>query len=105
MKPLDTDTVADCLALCLALFIKRQLFWVTANTITSCVGSAGLRHLQVVVLFLKGFKDEGDDPKVAVPDLMRHLVGAVAPVPPANAPSLLFLHVILQLPVGGMNLL
>ena len=57
------------------------------------------------MLLLKGFKDDGDDPKVAGPDLMRHLVGAVAPVPPANASGLLCLHVVLQLPVGGVNLL
>ena len=46
MKQLDADTVADFLARRLAVFIKGQLFWVTANTITTRgVGSAGLRAL------------------------------------------------------------
>ena len=57
------------------------------------------------MLFLKGFEDDGDQLNVAVPDLVRHLVCRVAPVPPANASSLLRLHVVLQLPVGGVNLL
>ncbi len=61
--------------------------------------------LQVFMLLLKRFKDDGDELNVAVPDLIRHLVSGTAPVPPANAPGLLRLHVVLQLPVGCMYLL
>jgi len=61
--------------------------------------------LQIFMLLLKRFKDDGDELNVAVPDLVRHLVSGTAPVPPANAPGLLRLHVILQLPVGCMYLL
>lgn len=57
------------------------------------------------MLLLKRFENDGDELNVAVPDLVRHLVGGAAPVPPANAPGLLSLHVVLQLPVGGMHLL
>ena len=57
------------------------------------------------MLLLKRFKDDGDELDVAVPDLVGHLVCGVAPVTPANAACLLRLHVVLQLSVGGMNLL
>ena len=61
--------------------------------------------LQVFMLLFKSFKDNGDELNVAVPDEVRNLVCGVAPVPPANTSCLLRLHVVLQLPVGGMNLL
>jgi len=61
--------------------------------------------LQVLMLFLKRFKDDGDELNVAVPNLVRHLVSGTAPIPPANAPGLLSLHVVLQLPIGCMYLL
>ena len=57
------------------------------------------------MLLLKRFKDDSDELDVAVPDLIRHLVCGTRPVPPANAPGLLCLHVVLQLPIGCMYLL
>lgn len=57
------------------------------------------------MLLLKRFKDDGDELNVAVPNLVWDLVCGVTPVPPASAACLLRLHVVLQLPVGGMNLL
>ena len=57
------------------------------------------------MLLLQSFKDDGDELNVAVSDLIRDLVCGVAPFPPANAPSLLRLHVVLQLPVSRMDLL
>lgn len=57
------------------------------------------------MLLFKSFKDDGDELNVAVPDEIRNLVCRVAPVPPANTSRLLCLHVVLQLSVGGMNLL
>lgn len=57
------------------------------------------------MLLLKSFKDDGDELNVAVPDEIRNLVCRVAPVPPADTSCLLCLHVVLQLPVGGVDLL
>ena len=57
------------------------------------------------MLLLKRFKDNGNELNVAVPNLVGDLVCGVAPVAPANTACLLRLHVVLQLPVGGMNLL
>lgn len=57
------------------------------------------------MLLLKRFENDGDELNVAVPDLVRHLVSGAAAVPPADAPGLLSLHIVLQLPVGGMHLL
>lgn len=57
------------------------------------------------MLFLKRFEDDGDEPKAAIPALIRNLVSGVAPVPPASLPCLLRLHIVLQLPVGGVDLL
>ncbi len=57
------------------------------------------------MLLLKRFENDGDELNVAVPDLIRHLIGGVASVPSTNASGLLRLHVVLQLSVGGMHLL
>ena len=57
------------------------------------------------MLLLKRFQDDGDELNVAVPNLVWDLICGVAPVTPANAACLLCLHVVLQLPVGGVNLL
>lgn len=57
------------------------------------------------MLLLKRFKNDGDKLNVAVPDLVRDLICGIAPVTPANPACLLRLHVVLQLPIGGVNLL
>ena len=57
------------------------------------------------MLLLQRLKNDRYELNVAVPDLVRDLICGVAPVSSANAPSLLSLHVVLQLPVGGVNLL
>ena len=63
------------------------------------------KALQVLMLLFKSFKDDGDQLNVAVSDEVRNLICGVGPVPPADTSCLLRLHVVLQLPVGGMNLL
>ena len=75
-----------------------------ADFVSGCA-SEGQGHLQVFMLLLQRFQNDGNQLNVAIPDLVRHLVCRVAPVPPANTPRLLRLHVVLQLPVGGVNLL
>ena len=57
------------------------------------------------MLLLPGFQDDGNQLNIAVPNLVRHLVCGVTAVTPSHPPGLLCLHVVLQLPVGGVYLL